>query len=501
MKTSKYFIVIVFSLFFVQTVSAQTKKKTTVTKQQVAKEKITFAEKILDNDIDAATLLIDNVFGVLGVTFTGVEDSKDYIYDENLKKTDTIFNHFRTLLTDAKFNVFLVADNRKKVTEFRIVGSSELDEVFTKKIIQTTGVSGWTIVEAKSKNALYKKGKYFSKVISEGYLDFEAFVPEKQKLEVSTASFIVHSSFKETISFAHQLLLKMGGNLLVTKRLSVYNDENYNFESYNQELIYSQGTKVTIREDASKKKSIFITNQSAVVFASLKSKLLDEKWQEKYTNTIHDCVYYRKDNLMVSLALSYKSIELYAVPDLNDTQTQLTYGEFLTLNQMNDIYDGFSYEDRIAYMKDHFALNGFYNIPTFIVKRNGYNIRYLFFDNKEFENNWGHKFSVETDHMDVNNYYTAGIDNLSLLSENSKTKFENNIMSNRTQFYDKAIYNANKAGKVAKENAELLAKQRQEAEQKQLEIQREQEKIKRNAELTDVINKTTDQLLNMFKKD
>ena len=68
------------------------------------------------------------------------------------------------------------------------------------------------------------------------------------------------------------------------------------------------------------------------------------------------------------------------------------------------------------------------------------------------------------------------------------------------EFYDKTIYTANVLSEQAKESAQLLADQRAAAEQKQRDILREQEKARRNAELTNTINQTTNELLKLLQK-
>ncbi|MFL9835680.1 hypothetical protein [Chryseobacterium terrae] len=483
----------------IQTLYAQAKKKTVA-----PKETATFVEKIFKTDLDGATLLLDEELSETGVVFKKVEDEKDYIYDADLKKTDTVNSIFKYLITDNDYRFTLIANKDNEVTGFSLSNYPANDNLLP-KIIQKLGIKNWSVVETKGERALYKKGKLFAIINSGDYLNFDVFVPAILPANQSLDSLTLRSSFAENRDFVKEMMNKMGYKLLSAKKRAVYNRTDtpaYDFISYYQTLYYNQGTEVTIMMDENKKNTITISNPNAVIFNNIKTKLIDNTWNLRYSNSVYNTAYFRKNNRMISIAPSLNQIQLYSVASPNDNETKLAYGSLLQLYELEDIHSGFSYDDRIAYMNDHFATGDVYDSPTFIIKKNGTTIRYIFYDDKTAKEYWGLKYSVDNDNSEIaDQYYRNAVGNYpSLESQNFKLSLGKNTLPNRTQFYDKTIYTANAISQQAKENAQLLADQREEAAKKQREIERQQEKARRNAELTNTINQTTNELLKLLQK-
>lgn len=500
MKNLAKIPILCFVLFLmIQTLYAQAKKKIVA-----PKETITFVENIFKTDLEGATLLLDEELSQIGIVFKKVEDEKDYIYDDQLKKTDTINSIFKYLTTDDNYQFTLIADKNNTLIGFSLNNYPVNKDLFP-KILQKLGIKDWSLVETKGTRSLYKRGKLFANINSGEYFSCDVFVPAVLPAGKAIDSLTLRSSFAENIDFTNELMTKMGFKLLSAKKRTVYNKTDtpaYDFVSYYQTLYYNQGTEVTVVMNENKKNSIIISNPNAIIFSTLKTKLIDNTWNLRYTNSVYDMAYYRKNNSMISIAPSMNQIQLYPVASLNDNETKLAYGSLLSLSELEDIYSGFSYEDRVAYMNDHFATSNVYDSPNFIIKKKGATIRYIFYDDKTSKEYWGLKYSVDNDNSTIANlYYKNMIENYtSLISQDFTLTTGKNTLPNRTQFYDKTIYTANAANQQAKETALLLADQRAAAEQKQRDILREQEKARRNAELTNTINQTTNELLKLLQK-
>lgn len=498
MKTLAKIPILCFVLFImIQTLHAQAKKKIST-----PKENTTFFEKIFKTDLDGASLLLDEELSKIGIVFSKVEDEKDYIYDAELKKTDTINSIFKHLITNNEYKFTLIGDKNNAVTGF-LLNYYPVKDSLLPKIVQTLGIKDWSLVEAKGERSLYKRGKLFAKVNSGNYYSCEVFLPAVLSVSQPADSITLRSSFAENINFATALINKMGYQLLSAKKQAVYNKVDtpaYDFISYYQTFFYNQGTEVTIMMDENKKTTITISNPNAVVFNSIKTKLIDTTWNLKYTNSASNTTYFRKNNSMISIAPDVSEIILYPLASTNESK--LIYGGLLYLYQLDEIHSGFSYEDRIAYMKDHFATSNEYDIPNFIIRKKDATIRYIFYDDKTSKEYWGIKYSVDNNNPTIADlYYKNVVENYpSIASSDFTLSLGKNTLPNRTQFYDKTIYTANAVSQQAKENAQLLANQRQEAEQKQREIERQQEKARRNAELTNTINQTTNELLKLLQK-
>ncbi|WP_411812247.1 hypothetical protein ACLB9Y_03390 [Chryseobacterium scophthalmum] len=494
-------IPIICFVFFVmiQTFYAQAKKKALA-----PKEPITFIEKIFKTNLDEATLLLDEELSEIGVVFKKVEDEKDYIYDQELKKTDTINSIFKHLITDNSYRFTLIGDKNNVVIGFSLSNYPANDDLLS-KIIQKLGIKNWSLVETKGERSLYKKGKLFASINSGEYFSCEIFVPIVLLASQPVDSLTLRSSFAENRNFVTELMNKMGYKLLSAKKRAVYNKTDtpaYDFISYYQTLYYNQGTEVTIMMDENKKSTITISNPNAIIFSSIKTKLTDNTWNQKYTNSVYNTTYFRKNNRMMSIAPSLNQIQLYSVAAANDNESKLVYGSLLYLYELEEIYSGFTFEDRIAYMNDHFAVSDVYDTPTFIIKKKDATIRYIFYDDKTSKEYALLKYSVDNDNPAIADlYYKNVIENFpSLTSQNFALTIGKNKLPHRTQFYDKTIYTANVLSEQAKESAQLLADQRAAAEQKQRDILREQEKARRNAELTNTINQTTNELLKLLQK-
>jgi len=484
--------------FMMQTLDAQAKKKTTVPKEA------TFVEKIFKTDLDEATLLLDKELSEIGVVFKKVADEKDYIYDEELKKTDTVNSIFKHLITDNSYRFTLIGDKNNAVIGFSL-SNYPANNALLPKIVQKLGIKNWKLVETKGERSLYQKGKFLANTNSGEYFSCDIFVPVALPASQPIDSLTLRSSFSENRDFAKDLMNKMGYKLLSAKKQAVNNRTDtpaYDFINYYQTLYYNQGTEVTIMMDENKKNTITISNPNAIIFSNIKTKLTDNTWNQKYTNSVYNTTYFRKNNRIMSISPDLNQIQLYSIASPNDNERKLVYGSLLYLYELEEIYSGFSFEDRIAYMNDHFALSDVYDTPTFIIKKKGATIRYVFYDDKTSKKYAGLKYSVDNDNPAIADpYYQNVIENFpSLTSQNFTLTIGKNKLPHRTQFYDKTIYTANVLSEQAKESAQLLADQRAAAEQKQRDILKEQEKARRNAELTNTINQTTNELLKLLQK-
>lgn len=499
MRTHLKFAMLLVFIVLSQSLPSQTKRKA-VSNPKVEKPSLTFTEKIFGANMEDAMLMIDEEFSSMDIVFDKVKDEIDYLYDDELKKTDSINHYFKHLIS--KERVFTIVGNKdREILELTVRDHGEADST-SQKILKKLGIEKWILIEKKGNRSLYENDKLFARITLGSTKIYEIFKPRNFPQQIHLDSLNVHHSFTENIDFARQMLEKSGFRLLAAKTNEVVNDNEYNFHGYRQELIYDKGTEVFIEMDDRRKNVIKISNPNAVIFSSLKNLLLDDQYKERYTDNEDQVKYFRKDNMMAAFSLGANEITFYAVPSVNDYQTKKNYGNFPYLYELEKIYKGFTFEDRIAYMTDHFAVSSFYKTPTFTTQKAGATFRYVFYNDKDFADHWGVKYAIDYDNADIADLYYKNM--VGRFEELASSDFTLDVaqhqLSNRIQIYDKAVNSAMAAGDAAKRNAQLLADQRAEAEQKQRDIAREQEKARKNAELTQTLNSATTEILKLLQK-
>lgn len=217
MKNLAKIPILCFVLFLMtQTLYAQAKKKIVA-----PKETVTFVENIFKTDLEGATLLLDEELSQVGVVFKKVQDEKDYIYDDQLKKTDTINSILKYLITDDNYQFTLIADKNNAVVGFSLNNYPVNNDLFP-KIIQKLGIKDWNLVETKGERSLYKRGKLFANISSREYFSCDVFVPAVLPTSQAIDSLTLRSSFAENIDFTRELMTKMGFKLLSAKKRAKY---------------------------------------------------------------------------------------------------------------------------------------------------------------------------------------------------------------------------------------------------------------------------------------
>jgi len=195
-----------------------------------------------------------------------------------------------------------------------------------------------------------------------------------------------------------------------------------------------------------------------------------------------------------------ENIEIYTLPitsaEYDDNHWKQ---EKITPQLLNSIYNNFPDKTvRAQYLKDHFwhktADDGTLNI--FGRDNNDNIVRAWLYNKENFDKQWGRKFDISFTNQ--KSYQDLLFDDSLLYAIGSTV--DGKFYKFQGGYYDKNKYLASKTSYDVQQNVNKLAEQKLEAERKQREIEENQRKAKRNAELQEGLQSFTTQLLELYKK-
>ncbi|WBV61513.1 hypothetical protein PFY12_05170 [Chryseobacterium camelliae] len=480
MKTN---ILLLFLLVF-GCISAQ--KKTvrpavkTIKKEVQATVEKSLLYNLLGKNIDNALMELDEKMSGKGYIFSGVKDDKKYVYTTDKKKTEEVYSYnkyFTISKGDSPIQIFLGANPDKTIYDIYINYENPEDgEAFKKEI----GVESWKLIETKGAQSIYKNKEKFAVV---GSNNIAAFIPE--------------SKYEPGLEIAPVLAILNSAPICVKKK-EVYSNEG-RFIDYLQEFYYKNGFKITVDQEL-RKETTYIYNPSKIALHTVLSKLQDLGYKERYKEerTQHRYFYNESSNSMIKATDDY--LELYSLPDpasaYNDSHLKQ---QAITPYLLNDIYQDFPDQTvREQYLKDHFwdkaSSDGTLNI--FGRDSNDNIVRVWFYDNENFDKTWGGKFNISF--QDGKAMNSLQFDNTALFARNESSN--EGYYKFSTYYYDKNKYTASKTSYDVQQNVNKLAEQKLEAERKQREIEENERKARKNAELQQGLQSFTNQLLELYKK-
>lgn len=480
MKTN---ILILFLLVF-GCISAQ-KKTGKLPVKTIKKEVQTTAEKsllynLLGKNIDNALMELDEKMSGKGYTFSGVKDDKKYVYTADKQKTEEVYSYnkyFTISKGDSPIQIFLSANPDKTIYDIYINYENPEDGEALKKEV---GVESWKLIETKGDQSIYKNKEKFV-IVERTYI--EAFVPA--------------STYEPGLDVTPVLTI-LNSTPICVKKKDIYSN-NGRFTDYTKESYYKNGFKIIVDEQL-RKETTYVYNPSKIALHTVLSKLQDLGYKERYTEaqTQNRYFYNETSNSMIKATEEY--LEIYTLPTPNIEYDENHWKQqAITPYLLNNVYNNFPDETiRNQYLKDHFwnkkSTGGTLNI--FGRDSNDNVVRAIVYDNKNFDEYWGAKFYISfKDEKAMNN---LEYDN-SLLFVKNKASTEDFYKFN-AYYYDKNKYTASKTSYDVQQNANKLAEQKLEAERKQREIEENEQKARRNAELQEGLQSFTNQLLELYKK-
>ena len=460
-------------LFFSTCYNSQNRKKPIP-----AKESNSFIISLLGKNIEDGTLEINGKLAPLGINFTKVEEEKDFIYDHDLHKTETVYSYYKTLFTNNGLTLKITANSDRKIIETSLDFSDTVN-VLRKKCELIFGKPSLLLYSDTGTKIYKQKGSIYMST----NLAIRSFTSVDEVLSKSDS--LKYGSTLEEMGYNFNKILTENNNpVLFAERKSVNNDTKYNFNSYIQRIYYKNGFVLTLSEDH--KKNIFakILNSNAIYMSNLSNKIISDGYSELYGTGSN---YYKKGEIFMTKNDDYMFI--YIVP--KESAKRLIYADVPNtafLDYYYSMFDDFAKRD--LFLEDHFVKKeNFYSREN----ENGEVINLSFGYQKDFQDNRGFKFLIDTGNKSVNNFFENNVpENLTYDAYNMNDK----NFPNRTQFYDKAIYSAALASTKAQQYAKNIAQQKQDAADKQMQILNEEEKARKAVENAALIKTATNSLLN-----
>lgn len=231
MKT-KNALLIICCLFFFSNIEAQGKKKPVAPKENTA-----YIISLLGKNLDDATLEINEKLTSIGVNFTKVTDDKDFVYDENQKSTEQIYSYFKYLNTDNGFTVNLTADENRKIIKTTLVFDADTDAIH-QKIKLILGKPNTLMYENANKSVYRQKDAIYTETDTK-IEAFTSVIPNFADIKVDSLQY--GNSMEEMGSFINRNFSKSNIPILYAERKEVYNDHEYNFINYVQNVYYQNG--------------------------------------------------------------------------------------------------------------------------------------------------------------------------------------------------------------------------------------------------------------------
>lgn len=480
MKTN---ILILFLLVF-GCISAQ-KKAVKPAAKIIKKEVHATAEKsllynLLGKNIDNALLELDEKISSKGYAFSGVEEDKKYVYTADKNRTEEV-RSFHKYLTISKNNkplqIFLSANPDKTIYDVYIYFENTEDVIEFKKDI---GIGFWKLLETKGEQNIYNNKEKFAVV---GPNNINAFVPE--------------SKYETSLALA-PVLTVLNSTPICVKKKEVYSKDG-RFIDYIQEFYYKNGFRIMVEEEL-RKEATYINNPSKIALHTVLSKLQDLGYKERYKEEVTQNRYFYNESSNSMVKATDENIEIYTLPitsaEYDDNHWKQ---EKITPQLLNSIYNNFPDKTvRAQYLKDHFwhktADDGTLNI--FGRDNNDNIVRAWLYDKENFDKQWGRKFDISFTNQ--KSYQDLLFDDSLLYAIGSTV--DGKFYKFQGGYYDKNKYLASKTSYDVQQNVNKLAEQKLEAERKQREIEENQRKAKRNAELQEGLQSFTTQLLELYKK-
>lgn len=476
MKTK---ILILFLLVF-GCISAQKKTAKPIKKEVQSTAEKSLLYNLLGKNIDNALMELDEKISGKGYVFSGVEDDKKYVYATDKKRTEEIYNYSKYFTVSKGGNpvqMILSANPDKTIYDiYAYYENPEDGEEFKKDM----GIDLWRLVETKGEQNIYNHKEKFAVL---GPNNINAFVPESKY---------------ETGVDAASVIPILNSTPICVKKKEVFSKDG-RFMDYTQEFYYKNGFKITVDEEL-RREATYVYNPSKIALHTILSKLQDLGYKERYKEEQTQNKYYYNESTNSMIKATDDYIELYTLPapvaDYNDSHLKQ---QAITPYLLNEVYQNFPDKTvRNQYLKDHFwdkeASDGTLNIFGRDINDNI--VRAWFFDKENYDKNWGGKFNISfKDETAMNNLV---FDNSILFTKNESSK--EGFYKFSTYYYDKNKYVASKTSYDVQQNVNKLAEQKLEAERKQREIEENQKKAQRNAELSEGLQTFTNQLLELYKK-
>lgn len=475
MKTLKVTLTII--LFICNTfLQAQSKKKPIV-----AAEKISFIISLIGKNIEDATLEINDRLSPLGINFTKVTEEKDFVYNENLLPTENVYSYFKYLSTDQNFYITLIADSDKNIIKcnFKFQDSTR---TLRQKIEGILGKPNTLVFQDvhtqiyRQKNIIYTTNKD----------DIQVFNNVEPVFTKPSSDSIKFGISMEDVGYNFNKILTENNNpILYAEKKTVTNDSKYQFKSFNQNIFYKNGYLLTLKFDQRKNTTAIIENPNAIYMSNIANKITSNGYQSIYGS---ESGYYKKEESFILKNDHY--LFFYTIP--NDLEKKLSYADLPSITELNDFYYPIfnDYSKRAEYLDDHYVKQG-----NFWARKNanGDVVRFYFGNVKDFNENRGLKFLVDSPKANINEFYKINSPNNLAFDDYDMNDAQ---FPERTQFYDKTLYSAAEAGAKAKQYANQLAQKKLETENKQREIIREQEKARKASENAVLINTATNSIIN-----
>ncbi len=485
-------LIVVFSL-----TAAQTKKKV-ITSKPSPNKSVTVTPSgfltLLGVSIDEANSALETMLTNNNISVQKVVEDITYQYDENYKKKEEIDYKNIYLYLDSENSKINLTTLEDKIVQIEIV-SGYIENL--EKLFKTNGLK---LIEKLGDKSIFENQNSLAILDTDYETSYYLLITKKDNAVIQNFSIndlSTTTNFEDAASGIVNLL-KQKYPYIGAKSKDVLNNSKYEYIEKKQELIFKNNINAIV--SAQKMRKTISVSANPLQMANIKSLLDIKSWEKRYTDR-NGVEYFRKNDVMLKLEPDY--LEITPVPP-RGSEALLNYSKPITFDELVKIYNDFNDNNaRVKYLEDFYysrktfdkdgSFTNSKSETNFCQKNDASKACYYFGDQSSYNNNWGFVFLVDS--YDKNAVKSI----VNEVTENFVTqdfRLDDLPGVNRTQFYVKEKYLAERGNYEEKQR---IAK---EEEERRAEIARQKkaERDERNRKNAEEITAATLQFLETLKR-